>query len=246
MGRRRELSLCACLTGTRGSGKTLTMTIFAFLKMAYEDKKVWSNYPIEGIAVFPDGSEKYCASIPLNMDSLYMFDKGIANGIVCIDEVNLWSDSRRSMSITNRLLDAILTLIRHRQLSFYFTVQNEMWLDNRVRYQIDTLIRCTDLAFKYPKLEFGNYIQLECKDMSGYNTGYPYDETFRVYTQTLQCGKKFWSCYNTEHEFDVLGTQATKYKITGATKNIVVGNEMVDYDIFEDEAPENPKKRWGI
>lgn len=243
MGNRKDLALCVCYTGTRGSGKTLSMTIHAFLKMAYSDKKVWSNYPIEGTAVFPDGSTKYCASVPLNMESLYVFDKGLAQGIVCIDEVNLWSDSRRSMSVTNRLINSILTLIRHRQLSFYFTVQNENWLDNRVRYQIDTLIRCQDMAFKYPKLEFGNFIQLSARDMSGYNTGYPYSETGRVYTQVLQKGKNFWGCYDTESEFDVLGTQAIKYKVAPKTKTIVVGDDVFDLD----EPPEPGKKRgWGI
>ena len=190
-------SLVLCWEGPRGSGKTLTMTYDAVIRMI-RGIKVWSNYNIE----FTHNNVKY-KSIPIDMDAIYAFDSGVANGFVYIDELPLWVNSRKSMSVANGLMNSMLSVMRHRGLSFGFTSQQYEWLDKRMRYQVDTLASCFDLHFKYRKFNPGVMIGLSIKDISGLTTGYPYHMTGRVVQRQLYA-KPFWNCYNSWQEFDVL------------------------------------------
>lgn len=196
-------------SGGRGSGKTLSMTYFAGEAML-NGHKVWSNYPIafdflwSGKGIEPH--VKHYESIPLNMDSIYTFSDELASGIVCIDEISLWASARRSMSVANRLLNSIMTLIRKRRLSFMFTVQNFQWLDSQLRFQTDLWFLCRDQYHYRPhQLERGQFISLTIRDMSGYMTGIPWTEfkTGRNEVKANLWGKPFWKCYNTWEEFDV-------------------------------------------
>ena len=166
-------------------------------------QKVWSNFPVAFSLRYEDGSEQRYETMPLDMNAVYTFDSGLADGIVAIDELALWADSRRSMSVSNRLLNSIMTLIRKRRLSFYVTSQSEEWFDSRIRWQIDALCHCRDLCHRYKELEPGTCIAQSWRDLSGYFTGYRYAETGRTYERIFH-GKKFWHIYDSWQEFDVV------------------------------------------
>ena len=197
-----DLSMVWAFTGPRGSGKTLAMTYYALQYMA-RGLKVWSNYKI---AYNNNGYRLEC--LPLNMDALYTFDEELVQGLVCIDEINLWANSRRSIANTNLLLTSIFQQIRKRGLSFFFTVQEFSWVDNRIRWQVDLQFKCRDNSHtqygRDKKLKPGEEISIKLIEHSGLISGYTYAETNQVRLFNL-FGKPVFNAYNTEEEFDVLG-----------------------------------------
>lgn len=223
--KRKDLGLTAVFSGARGSGKTLSMTYFALCFLA-RGFKVWSNYPIS--FNFRAGDEypvRHYEAIPLDMRSLYTFDEQLNEGIVCIDEINLWASNRRSMSVANRLINSTMQLIRKRRLSFLFTVQDFNWLDSQLRWQTDLLFRCRDL-YHWTHAEPGVNISWKVEDLSGLTTGVPFAEFPKVFEWNFY-GKPIWPFFDTEHEFDImaanrpvelqLGKQVIEYKdIEGA------------------------------
>ncbi len=153
-----------------------------------------------------DGVIRHYESIPLDMNALYTFDKGISNGTVFIDEIQLWSSNHTTMSVVSRLLASILTLIRKRGLSFYYTVQSFEWLTRGMKFQIDAWITCMDLHFKFHNLEQGTSIMQVYHDMSGMFTGDPYnsrDENAQTYRLVFHA-KPFWQIYDSFNEFNPL------------------------------------------
>lgn len=226
-----ELSQVVVFTGGRGSGKTISMTVQAIIGMAM-GLRCWSNYPIE-VTVgheYDKGrwNSRLLRSEPLSMEGLYTLESGIRVGLVCIDEINLWADSRRSLAVTNQLLSYVFQLIRKRQLSFYLTVQNFLWLDSRLRWQTDALIACEDLHYRYRNLPKGFVIGQQLQDRSGFYTGHPYEQSGRIYTRQLHA-RPFWGTYDTNREFDVLAAAGTKYEIIGEKRAIVTGEDGESY-----------------
>jgi len=198
-----EQSIVVCWEGPRGSGKTLSMVYDAIIRML-RGIQVWSNINIEfsSSIVTPGKLTHYC-STPIDMDAIYSFDQGVANGFVYIDELPLWVNSRRSMTVANSLVNSMFSIIRHRGLSFGITSQQYDWLDKRIKYQVDILVSCFDLHFKFWHLPPGALIGLAIKDLSGLTTGHPYHQTGRVRQRQLYA-KPFWNCYDSWQEFDVL------------------------------------------
>ena len=222
-----EKSFVVCYVGSRGSGKTLSMTYWAALELI-KHKRVWSNYPISFSFRWPDGFVEDFASEPLNMDALYVFDNELANGTVFIDEVTLWSDSRRSMGVVNRLLNSIFTLIRKRKLSFYLTTQSFEWLDRRMQFQTDALVSCFDMHYINAHYEKGAHISQTSKDLSGYFTGFQYKDTQKEYKQIFH-GKFLWGAYDTNQEFDVLGAMASV--------KLKLGTKVIEYTSDDSTTP---------
>lgn len=219
--RGEDLGRILVFEGSRGSGKTLSMSYMALCYLV-KRHKVWSNYKIAFDYGWPGGTIEHFESMPLDMSALYTFDSSLSSGIVCIDELNLWASNRRSMSVANRLLNSVMQLIRKRRLTFMFTCQNFNWLDSQIRWQTDSLISCQDQHFMYPgRYGKGVMIHQAWKDMSGVNTGYPYSQTGKAYG-VFFFGKRYWNIYDTEAEFDVLdATRAVK--ISSQPKTYYVG-----------------------
>ncbi len=106
-----NLALCVALTGPRGSGKSLLMTALA-AAYAEQGYPLWSNLPISF-----DLKDKHYESQPLDMSMLYSFAKELRGGLVLIDEINLWANSRKAMANANILLAGIFQMIRKRSLT---------------------------------------------------------------------------------------------------------------------------------
>lgn len=210
----KDLGYIIVFSGSRGSGKTLSMTYFG-LNFLLKRLPVWSNYTIKFPFMWPNGEIERFESLPLDMNALYTFDSGLREGVVLIDEVNLWASNRRSMSVANRLLNSVMTLIRKRKLTFMFTCQNYQWLDSQLRWQTDALILCHDQHYSYPQRypEPGQMISQTWRDMSGIYTGRPYHETGKEYYQFF-LAKPYWGCYDSWQEFDVVDASRSVIQLT--------------------------------
>jgi hypothetical protein len=219
-----EDSVCCCFTGPRGSGKTLSLSYFGCIDLA-KGKRVWSNYPIEfGFWHHaPDGRvwPQVYKSLPLDMESLILFDKGIAEGVVLLDELNLWLDSRASLSVFNKLISKLFTMIRHRKLSVYMSTQDLRWLDRRIQFQVDAHCACTDLSYKYKALPRGVWIAQVWRDLSGLFTGTSFYDSGREFHTTFR-GDGFWRCYSSWTEFNPFDID-TNYRIKKKTRDIIIG-----------------------
>ena len=227
-------SLVACWDGPRGGGKTLAMTADACAKLL-SGQKVWSNYPIKFISDYGQwpGVWKEYKSEPIDMDSIYTMASSIRGGWVYIDEAYLWSNSRRSQSLANILINGEMAMIRKRKLSFGLTTQQFEWLDKQLRFQTDVLTSCFDLHFKYPKLPPGTMIALDIKDLSGRLTGFSFHKTGKVIQKQLSA-QGFWKCYSTDQEFDVLAARRS-IKMTGGARMLRASADGGSYITDDDQ-----------
>ena len=232
---RKAPSLFNVITGPRGSLKTLLLTMLAcrnLLKCFYFryygiTKHVWTNYPIGFFhRSMLDDKVYYLKPEPLNMESLYTFDAGLASGWVYIDEIDQWYDRQDWAAVTQKLTNAVITQIRKRELSLGATTQNFQWLNARAQFQTDTLINCREAAFtpwgRKFGLQMGHVSFLTLKDLSGVNTGYQYAENFRTYNTKLLHGERYWDKYDTNFQFDPMETKA-RYTIKRDAKTLVLG-----------------------
>ncbi len=200
MNYRNILGKVICWTGGRGSGKTFSLA-FECLRDMINGLTCWSNVPvIADIEVSPDDIRHY-ETLPLDIDSLRVFDKDMSNGTIAIDEINLWADSLSTLAVGNKLISAVFQLLtRKRGLAFRLTVQNFKWLTNRIRWQTDLVIACSDMCYLYHELEPGECISQSIVDMSGVFSGHPFedreDNTQNYRQQIFHC-KPFRGIYDT-------------------------------------------------
>lgn len=117
------------IIGGLGSGKTLTMTMLG--KLASQvGQDVSSNYHI----TFSN----------LRVITKNDFDN-FRNGVMLLDELWLWSDSRRAMSDKNYIVNKIPLSSRKRKLAIIWTSQQLSQIDLRIRNITDVLL--------YPQLQ---------------------------------------------------------------------------------------------
>jgi hypothetical protein len=220
-------SICVAFTGHRGSGKTLALTALAAEFMIGRHKQCWANYRIHFDV--PEGRGKHrrivhYESKPLDMGALMTFDAGVSDGIVLIDELQYYANSRRSMSLQNRMLDAILIQLRHRHLSFGFTVQKLEWVDNRIQWQTDLLYEMTDLLVRPFGSAYedddevptrrGQILGFIRTNMSGYLPG-----AIGIGRPGKLYGERYWKAYSTEEIIDALDAM-TPYRLALGEKII--------------------------
>lgn len=227
---KKNLVIYCC--GARGGEKTLTMT-FLLCKEMRMGKSVWTNYPIsfyvvevsaelyaQGVSdqfiqvshchwINTDGTVSYYESMPLDMDKFYTFDREIRNGAVGIDELQYFVEARTSGKFQNRVASYQLMQIRKTANSFFYTVQNPKWVDNRFGWSADIEIKCEDLsAQSVDHREFGRELQegeygcLTPKDLSGVATGKQYSETGKDLGHIQFDAYKFWNTYPTHFIVD--------------------------------------------
>lgn len=203
--------------GPRGSGKSGFMSYMITRWGLANGIQAWTNYPVE-TRVRKDNVVYHLKSNPLDQSALYGFSQELNKGIVAIDELGLFADARRSNSINNRLLSYILQQTRKRTLSFYFSVQNLAWVDNRIRWIMDVMVVCKDLSFtpwgKSNHLKRGEIIQVRGYDLSGMLTGKPMQDVMDkkgysrpAFCKTLYGPKSFWHLYNTDEIQDPFEAQ---------------------------------------
>lgn len=195
------------ITGSRGSGKSLFMTALAVADLR-KGKSVWSNMPVKVVGTV---RKKYNLPLlktkPLDMDAFYALSEELQDGVVCIDEAQNMGDSRASLTLKNRLLNAIIAQVRKRSLNVYFTVQDPSWVDVRLRFATDVEVECYDLAYspwgRSKNVAYGELIRCHFKDLSGYKTGQSFFKTGKYYKRNILKGSRYWSCYDSKAVTDL-------------------------------------------
>ena len=203
--------------GGRGSGKTLSMSVQALLDML-NGKQCWANYPIRFKYRSSDGVVTEFSSHKLEIEDLITFKPDIRDGVICLDELNLWASSRGSMSVVNRLLNSWIQLIRKRKLDIYIACQLLNTLDRIFRDQCDVVIECFDMSHKFRSLPEGALIYHTITDWSGLFTGRPImkwdnlEERGRNTRYRYLNARRFWGIYDSWTEFDILQA-LTQYQV---------------------------------
>lgn len=223
-------NLVAYWCGPRGGEKTLSMS-FHLAKEMRIGKPTWTNYPIsfyvlEGNVLTGDESDEYehvseCQwinkdrtlsyyeSMPLDMDAFYTFDRKIRDGSVGIDELQYFVESRTSGKFQNRVMSYQLMQIRKTANSFFYTVQNPRWVDNRFGWSADFECKCSDIALQsYDRRHLGRELmegelgRWEIKDLSGVITGTQFADNGKILGPYQFEGFKFWGIYPTHFIVD--------------------------------------------
>jgi hypothetical protein len=200
-------SVVMMITGSRGSGKSLFLSSMVVEELL-RGKTVWSNMPVKLTHTI---ANKYnvpkLKTKPLDLDAFYALSEELQNGVVCIDEAQNMSDSRSSLTLKNRLLNAIVAQVRKRNLNVYYTTQDPSWVDVRLRFATDVEVACFDLGYspwgRNHNVEWGKLIRCYFKDLSGYMTGTPYFITGKYYRKSIFKGYKYWNCYDTSKVTDL-------------------------------------------
>lgn len=196
-------------TGVRGGGKTIFAVWLACFCMVNCGFPVWSNVAIKFRCKCFDGKTRTFESLPLDMEALYSLSSEFQSGVLLIDEANLFVDSRNSMSLSSRLVNAAVQQTRKRSLSILWTAQNEEWLDNRLRFSTDLIIHTKDMA-KTPwglrnHQKKGVSFSWDAWDMSGQWTGHSVrDNPYPVLTRQIFNGELLWPVYDTYLAQDII------------------------------------------
>lgn len=201
-GRNTGLSKCIGLVGPRGSGKSLSASAMGVLDYLIPGYNVISNMNLQ-YAVNINGNIINYQSEKLDKMEFMRFD--IPNKTaVMVDEVNIeFSEGRRSMTNRNLIFNKIIQQLRKRKLNVIYTVQHEMWIDNRLRWQTDVFIKCQDVCMKpggiYLPYDFGEFVSWKIYDMSGiFGRGVYADSETPLFDGLRFAGKQWWNTYDTD------------------------------------------------
>ena len=154
--------------GPRGGGKSSSAAGLAALHMV-KGGAVASNLEIKA----PCG----CVSHDVSLTDLASLDAKLSGALVVIDELPVLFNSKASQSVKNQLMGLFLAQSRKRSISLFYTAQNFMWVDNRIRYLTDVVVSCKDVAVlpygRKNHIPEGQLIAWRVWDHSGLMTGYP-------------------------------------------------------------------------
>jgi len=226
-------SLVTAITGWRGALKTLLMTYLCVMDMKH-GHKVKSTEFIKG-PVKRNGKLVVVQSELLTFDSILAMDEDLRGCIIAIDEVNLWFSAMRTMTNQNQIMSKFTQMIRHRQVSLYYTSQRFHSIDPSIRWQTDLHIACRDMfhspAGKELGIGRGEWLQYVAIDKSGYLTGIPYEISGDFTTGILEA-RPLWHYYNTEGSINVWEAMA-KVEFKRPTKVI----DLMGEDQGAEEVP---------
>lgn len=170
-----------CFTGSRGSGKTTTMTLFAIKEAICNKRRVVSSYPIEFNVLFPgNGIKNYKFEI-LDWEKLLTFDDEYKNCLILLDEAPDALSNLASMTWKNRLVNIFVRQIRKNRNSLFLAAQALELVDKSIRWQVDIEMACQDASRRYgwPPSERGKVILVQALDWSGQWTGQTWQERAR-------------------------------------------------------------------
>lgn len=232
----RQTNLVMVYWGGRGSGKTLSMTAHAILDDIKRGKNIFCNYPIE-FTYISNNKEVHKKYPRIEIEDLISFRDDIRDGVIVLDELNLWASSRRSGAVLNQLLNAWIQLIRKRNLSVYVTAQDYGSLDKFIRWQCDISVYCHDMCYHDSRLQPGVCIAQRYVDRSGIIMGQPLwdgpgwreqeeENSWFLYFH----GKPFWGTYDSWGEVDILEAMC-KYQVQRQVKLIGQDGTITDKDI---------------
>lgn len=124
-------------TGPMGSGKTLSMTVYAWLMAHFCKIGLFTNYD----------SFKMARPVKKWTDIITM-----EKGIFCFDEMPITMESRQSKE--NVKMTHWLVQTRKKKLFVFYTCQDPSMVDKRVRQNTDVMIWCSISIDKHTKKKF--------------------------------------------------------------------------------------------
>jgi hypothetical protein len=148
-----------CFVGSRGAGKTTTMTYFAMKANYLYDLPIISNYDIEYRLNRVDGRSYVVKSERLDLYKLLCFDADYNNCLIVIDEAPDVISHMAAMTWKNRLLNIFVRQIRKNHNSLYLGAQQIEIIDKSFRWQVDIIAECQDASRKYG---WGAAVRGEC------------------------------------------------------------------------------------
>lgn len=131
--------------GSRGSGKTLSMTIEAYKKYK-QGYKIYSNYHLN----FP--------YTPYTVDDLLAFAESgmyFGNTTFLIDEIHIYFDARCSGKARNRIFSYFVNQSSKNDIDIYYTSQFSRQVEIRIRLNteivVESVAKCLLYKTKYSK-----------------------------------------------------------------------------------------------
>ena len=125
------------IEGAMGTGKTIMMV--RYLLLDYKKKSdIYCNFALKNIEYKP-----------LDVIEILKLDKNkksLSNISIGIDEITVFIDSRVSSSVLNRLFSYFILQTRKRNVVLYYTTQDIMMVDLRLRRHTDFIVEC-DFVF---------------------------------------------------------------------------------------------------
>lgn len=132
-GHKGYVPVLTMISGWRGKGKTLTMTMLGLIQReryrtaGMRSWKLMANYVVDGADVVD----------PNIVDRLIHMDPDMRNATILVDELPSLFSNRRSLSGSNRDFGVFIQQIRKRNIEMIFTAQIPMLVDRQIREQID-------------------------------------------------------------------------------------------------------------
>jgi len=186
--------IIGCL-GPEGGGKSALMTYLCEIHYA-RGGEIWA-FP--GYDVYlPYRYNTQQRKISHEITTVDWVDLGpqYDGGLFAIDEIQNFFGSEKWNSAVNRLFSAMMAQRRKRGLAVIYTVQNTMWVDNRVRWLTHISAYCRDTCFtpwgREQKLERGQKSDVTYIDNKGFFTGF---ENQLICQATLNV-RALWDCFN--------------------------------------------------
>ena len=169
--------------GLQGCGKTMAMTVYGLTEHKLYNRKIYSNYHINGIPYTPITS----------LEDLH----AMRNGVALLDEFWLWLFSRSSQTKINKEINKVVMLNRKRHLDIYYTAQLKRSADVMLREVTSLLVYPEIITSKdkkrYLKTHVVNAIKIKVNN-------HPFIKN-TTYKKPVNVLGKY---YNTDQEIDTL------------------------------------------
>ncbi|BAZ96697.1 hypothetical protein DEHALATV1_0069 [Dehalococcoides mccartyi] len=160
--------------GPEGGGKTTAMTYFSELHMALGGEcRVFPGYDLYTPLTYRRVKQ-------IEIHELVTMSRSLKSVIVDIDEIQQFNDSSRHMTVINQLTGYVGMQRRKLGLGMFYTLQNWMWLYDRMRWLTHFLTICTDMYYtpwgKANHISRGKFFLLRTLDCKGFVTGKPWSD----------------------------------------------------------------------
>ena len=132
-GQKDYIPVLVMISGWRGVGKTLTMTMLGLIQreryteMGMKNWKLMANYPVIGADVVD----------PKIVDQLATFDPRMSNSTVLVDELPSYFPNRKSLRGINVDFSTFIQQVRKRNIEIIFTAQVPLRVDVQITEQVD-------------------------------------------------------------------------------------------------------------
>lgn len=197
-------STVVSITGHKRSGKSLLMARMLNIDM-HGGRRVWSSMPVTTPPFLLKLGLKELKSEDIDWNMVMTLDDEYIEGTLGIDEGINVADKRNSATVKNKLVNAAMNQVGHRNLNVYTTVKRKNWMDGRFDEEVDLEIRCRDIALlpwgRQHHVTRGTMIRLDFFDHSGAVTGREFHPKYNYRpfrTLVWKNADKWWPSYDTK------------------------------------------------